>query len=206
MQTCPPNMVSIYVVGKLTQIYFCKGTPWQYFSTYRGEKYCHIWRRIRIILRCVLLIGHLWREIAKWAFLWGAGGQNSLSELWTNTSLSPNLVIHSPVASLSLFCQMLQNRYSLSLNLYSISNAGWKQTKNKYDILVGERGGGLSQMSKESLVDGCKKNFTDIFCFIEIISFHPTPLSQVYNIQLKFLEIFEMILNVDLKVWPKSRP
>ena len=85
MQTCPPNKMSIYVVGKLTQIYFCKGTPW----------------RICIILRCVLLIGHLWREIAKWAFLWGAGGQNSLSELWTNTSLSPNLVIHSPVASLS---------------------------------------------------------------------------------------------------------
>ena len=149
MQTCPPNKMSIYVVGKLTQIYFCEGTPWQYFSTCRGEKYCHIWRRIRIILRCVLLIGHLWREIAKWAFLWGAGGQNSLSELWTNTSLSPNLVIHSPVASLSLFCQMLQNRYSLSLNLYSISNAGWKQTKNKYDILFGEKGG-LSQMRKES--------------------------------------------------------
>ena len=29
--------------------------------------------------------------------LFGGGGQNSLSQLWTNTSLSPNLVIHSPL-------------------------------------------------------------------------------------------------------------
>ena len=149
MQTCPPNKMSIYVVGKLTQIYFCKGTPWQYFSTCRGEKYCHIWRRIRIILRCVLLIGHLWREIAKWAFLWGAGGQNSLSELWTNTSLSPNLVIHSPVASLSLLPNVAKQVFSfLELVFYQ---QRWMKTdkKNKYDILVGEKGG-LSQMRKES--------------------------------------------------------
>ena len=140
----------------------------------------------------------------KVGFFVGGGGTKQFVWALDKYVTKPQLG-HSFSCGISLFCQMLQNRYSLSLNLYSISNAGWKQTKNKYDILVGEKGG-LSQMSKESLVDGCKKNFTDIFCFIEIISFHPTTLSQVYNIQLKFLEIFEMILNVDLKVWPKLRP
>ena len=149
MQTCPPNMVSIYVVGKLTQIYFCKGTPWQYFSTHRGEKYCHIWRRICMILRCVLLIGHLWREIAKWAFLWGAGGQNSLSELWTNTSLSPNLVIHSPVASLSLsFAKCCKTGILFPWTCILSATLDEKRQTNKYDNLVGEKRGGWDKWEK----------------------------------------------------------
>ena len=174
MQTCPPNMVSIYVVGKLTQIYFCKGTPWQYFSTCRGEKYCHIWRRIRIILRCVLLIGHLWREIAKWAFLWGAGGQNSLSELWTNTSLSPNLVIHSPVASLSLLPNVAKQVFSfLELVFYQ---QRWMKTDKKIWYFSWGKGGVEPNEKrviswKSNLANSCKKNPLTFFASLRSFLF-----------------------------------
>ena len=87
----------------------------------------------------------------KVGFFVGGGGTKQFVWALDKYVTKPQLG-HSFSCGISLFCQMLQNRYSLSLNLYSISNAGWKQTKNKYDILVGEKGG-LSQMRKESLVE-----------------------------------------------------
>ena len=70
--------------------------------------------------------------------LFGGGGQNSLSQLWTNTSLSPNLVIHSPPPSDSLsqkFCWTVVCSFNVLENELNITSS-----ESKTAQIFGEKG------------------------------------------------------------------